>query len=78
MPSQSYIWFSGTSPCELGQCCGGIYKLQWKKCLLRHTCQEQKYLYVVRYISYLIGSGSVFICDFIRIFNVIKFCIVSA
>ena len=29
MPSQSYVymWFNGTSPCELGQYCGGIYKL---------------------------------------------------
>ena len=27
MPSQSYMWFNGTGPCELGQYCGGIYKL---------------------------------------------------
>jgi hypothetical protein len=27
VPSQSYMWFNATSPCELGQYCGGIYKL---------------------------------------------------
>ena len=27
VPSQSYMWFNGTGPCELGQYCGGIYKL---------------------------------------------------
>ena len=27
VPSQSYMWFNGTCPCELGQYCGGIYKL---------------------------------------------------
>ena len=43
--------------------CGGIYELQWKKCLLRHICQEQKYVYVVRFISYLTGSGlTCFVC----------------
>ena len=57
------MWFNGTSPCELGQYCGGIYKLQWKKCLFIHICQEQKYVCVVRFISYLIGSGlTCFVC----------------
>ena len=37
VPSQSYMWFNGTIPCELGQYCGGVYKL-WCVCVYGSLC----------------------------------------
>ena len=48
MPSQSYMWFNGTSPCELGQYCGGIYKLL---CVCTGRCAGGECVCYIQYNS---------------------------